>query len=45
MCKLCAMELFHFNHIEDDEIFSIIISDQSNIALSLSVDELEKKGI
>ena len=42
MCKLCAIELFPFNHIEDDDIFSNIISDQCNISLSLSIDELEK---
>ena len=45
MCKLCAIELFPFNHIEDDNIFSNIISDQCNIPLSLSIDELEKKSI
>ena len=43
MCKLCTMELFPFNHIEDDDIFSNIISDQCNIPLSLAVDELEKE--
>ena len=42
MCKLCAIELFPFNHIEDDDIFSNIISDQCNISLSLSIDELEQ---
>ena len=45
MCKLCAIELFPFNHIEDDDIISNIISDQCNIPLSLSVDELEKKNL
>ena len=40
MCKLCAMELFPFNH---DDIFSNIISDQCNIPLSLAVDKLEKE--
>ena len=43
MCELCAIELFPFNHIEDDDIFSNIVSDQRNIPLSLFVDELEKK--
>ena len=43
MCELCAIELFSFNHIDDDDKFSNIVSDQRNIPLSLFIDELEKK--
>ena len=34
MSKLCAIQQFPFNHIEDDDIFSNIISNQCNISLS-----------